>query len=78
MKGVARQECGVSLILMGPDVGTVTIEESVAQRRVVLPDSQIVQTARDLGIIFGDRGPEELHCDRKPAKAAKSCKKKAS
>ncbi len=79
VKCVARKEFGVSLVLKGADVGTVTIEEAVSVRRVVQPDSQIVQTARDLGIIFGDRRPEELHCDRIPAKPTgnKGGKKKA-
>ncbi len=79
VKCVARKEFGVSLILKGPDVGTVSIEEAVSQRRMVEPTSQIVRTARDLGIIFGDLGPEELHTDRQPAKPAtrKGGKKKA-
>ncbi len=80
VKCIARQEFGVSLILKGPDVGTVSIEEAVSRRRVVEPLSQVVQTARDLGIIFGDRGPEELHGDLQcaaPAKGRKGCKKSA-
>ncbi len=79
VKCIARKEFGVSLVLKGPDVGTVTIEEAVSVRRVVEPESQIVQTARDLGIIFGDRGAEKLHSDRQVAApaAAKSCRKKA-
>ncbi len=83
VKCIARKEFGVSLILKGPDVGTVTIEEAVSVRRVVQPDSQVVRTARDLGIIFGDLGPDELHRDHNaatPAKApaGKGCKNKAA
>ncbi len=73
VKLIAAKQFGVSLILKGPDVGTVTIDESVATRRFVRPDSQIVSTARDLGIIFGDRMPDELYSHRQtaPEKSAK-------
>ncbi len=77
VKCVSRKEFGVSLVLKGPDVGTVAIEEAVSVRRVVDPDSQIVHTARDLGIIFGDLAPGELHRDHLPAKTSKGSKKKA-
>ncbi len=78
VKCVARKEFGVSLILNGPDVDTVSIDEAVSHRRLVEPNSQIVQTARDLGIILGDRRPDELHSDRKQAAPAKSKGRKAS
>ncbi len=77
VKHIADKAFGVSLILKGHDVDAVTIDEAVSQRRLVQPDSQIVQTARDLGIIFGDRGPDELSDHRKNAPAAKGCKGKA-
>ena len=52
----------------------------MAHHRFVLPESQIVSTARDLGIIFGDRSPEAMHCDRvqagtKGSKPARKCSK---
>ncbi len=80
VKHIASKNFGVSLILKGHDVGDVPINEAVALRRLVQPDSQIVKTARDLGIIFGDRMPDELSDHRKETPAAtksgknKNCK----
>ena len=36
-------------------VGDVSIEEAVNQLRLVTPDSEVVQSARAVGICFGDR-----------------------
>ncbi len=77
VKHIADKAFGVSLILKGHDVDAVSIDEAVSLRRLVQPDSQIVQTARDLGIIFGDRGPDELSDHRKNAPATKASKGKA-
>lgn len=71
VKLIERKEFGVSLVLKGPSVGTVPIDVAVAQPRLVQPDSQIVTTARELGIIFGDRKPDELH----PQATVKSCRR---
>ncbi len=75
VKHIDNKEFGVSLILKGHNVDAVSIDEAVAQRRLVQPDSQIVKTARDLGIIFGDRGPDELS-DHRQKPAAKGNKGK--
>ncbi|MDO5451310.1 MAG: ATP-dependent 6-phosphofructokinase [Akkermansia sp.] len=83
VKLIERKEFGTSVVLKGPKVGTVSIDEAVAKPRFVQPDSQIVQTARDLGIIFGDCPPKpaataaaETAPAQAPAKATK-CKKKS-
>ena len=69
VKLIENREFGQSLILNGTNVDTVSIEEASAQLRLVQPDSQIVNVARDLGIIFGDRTPAELMKDHRPAAA---------
>lgn len=88
VKLIENREFGKSLILNGPNVDTVPIEDAVRSLRLVEPVSQIVDTARDLGIIFGDRPADQLmtHHDlpqqeaspepaeQKPARKA-SCKK---
>ncbi|MGN0865055.1 MAG: 6-phosphofructokinase [Akkermansia sp.] len=80
VKLIERREYGKTLVLNGPNVNTVSIEEAVRSLRLVHPDSQLVRTARDLGIIFGDRAPDQLMSERAmetAAKAAKKCSKKA-
>ena len=82
VKLIEERKFGSALILNGPNVDTVPIEDAVRSLRLVDPGSQIVATARDLGIIFGDRPAEELMSDhqkpepegKKPAR--KACKSK--
>ena len=82
VKLIEKKDFGKTVVLNGLNIDNVPIEEAVAHHRFVSPDSQIVSTARDLGIIFGDRTPEEMHSDRikadtqagKPAR--KCCKSK--
>ena len=84
VKLIEERKFGTALILNGPNVDTVPIEEAVRSLRLVNPDNQIVSTARELGIIFGDRPAEELMSGygqeqpegRKPAR--KACKSKAA
>ncbi len=84
VKLIEQKDFGKTVVLNGLNIDNVPIEEAVAHHRFVSPDSQIVSTARDLGIIFGDRTPEEMHKDRiqadtkgsKPAR--KCCKSKSS
>ena len=80
VKLIEQKRFGVSLVLNGPQVGSVSIDEAVAQPRMVQPDSQIVQTARELGIIFGDRSAAEMAAEIKgKAPAAKrTCKSKSA
>ena len=82
VKLIEKKDFGKTVVLNGLNIDNVPIEEAVAHHRFVNPDSQIISTARDLGIIFGDRAPEEMHSDRaqaaKPAgkPARKCCKSK--
>ena len=75
VKLIEKKDFGKTVVLNGLNIDNVPIEEAVAHHRFVSPDSQIISTARDLGIIFGDRTPEEMHSDR--AKAATPAEKPA-
>ena len=61
VKLIEQRDFGKTVVLNGLNIDNVPIEEAVAHHRFVLPESQIVSTARDLGIIFGDRSPEAMH-----------------
>lgn len=82
VKLIEKKDFGKTVVLNGLNIDNVPIEEAVAHHRFVSPDSQIISTARDLGIIFGDRTPEEMHSDRAkadktaPKPARKCCKSK--
>ena len=82
VKLIEKKDFGKTVVLNGLNIDNVPIEEAVAHHRFVSPDSQIISTARDLGIIFGDRTPEEMHSDRTKAAtpaekpARKCCKSK--
>jgi 6-phosphofructokinase 1 len=83
VKLIEQKDFGKTVVLNGLNIDNVPIEEAVAHHRFVQPDAQIVSTARDLGIIFGDRAPEELHSDRiqastKGTKPARKCSKSKS
>ena len=60
VKLIEQNKFGCSLVLQGLNVGNIPITEAIAEPRMVKPDSQMVRTARSLGIIFGDRKPEDL------------------
>jgi 6-phosphofructokinase 1 len=38
----------------GPDIKFVPLDEGTQRIRTVAPDSNVLQTARDLGLCFGD------------------------
>lgn len=83
VKLIENKDFGKTVVLNGLNIDNVPIEEAVAHHRFVSPDSQIVRTARDLGIIFGDRNPEEMHSDRnqsstKGTKPSRKCCKSKS
>lgn len=58
--GVAAVDCirqgkfGHMVALRTPDIVTVPIAEAIGHKREVDPDGQMVRTARDIGICFGD------------------------
>lgn len=60
VKLIEQNRFGCSLVLQGLNVGNIPIAEAIAEPRMVKPDSQMVRTARSLGIIFGDRKPGDL------------------
>ncbi len=51
---VANGSYGVMVALRGNEVTTVSLEEAVAEQRLVARDSQTVMTARAVGTSFGD------------------------
>jgi 6-phosphofructokinase 1 len=54
LDAASRGEFGTMVSLRGTEVVTVRLEDAVGKRRLVLPDSQIVNAARGTGISFGD------------------------
>ena len=61
VKLIEKNTFGCSLVLQGLNVGHIPIREAIAEPRMVRENSQLIYTARDLGIIFGDRRPDELN-----------------
>ena len=61
VKLIEKNTFGCSLVLQGLNVGHIPIHEAIAEPRMVRENSQLIYTARDLGIIFGDRRPDELN-----------------
>ncbi len=51
---VARKEFGSMVALVPPDVQAVPLEDAVKKLKTVPQDSDVVRTARQLGISFGD------------------------
>ena len=51
---VERGEFGTMVALDPPEVRAVPLEDAISHLKVVTPDSDIVITARDIGISFGD------------------------
>lgn len=60
VKLIEQNSFGRSMVLQGLNVGNIPIKEAIAEPRMVREDSQLMKTARDLGIIFGDRKPSEI------------------
>ncbi|HJK97249.1 MAG TPA: ATP-dependent 6-phosphofructokinase [Polyangiaceae bacterium LLY-WYZ-14_1] len=51
---VAAEDFGKMVALRGREVVAIDIEEAVAEAKLVDPAGELVQTARDLGVAFGD------------------------
>ena len=77
VKLIEQSNFGRTVVLNGLNVDSVPISQAIARPRMVDAESQIVQTARDLGIIFGDRRPEEvfIHANSEKAETAKPAAK---
>jgi ATP-dependent phosphofructokinase / diphosphate-dependent phosphofructokinase len=54
LQAASRGEFGTMVSLRGREVVTVKLEDAIRRQRLVPPDSQIVYTARAVGISFGD------------------------
>jgi 6-phosphofructokinase 1 len=54
-------ERGVMVSLQAANICTVPIAEAVANLKIVLPDSQLVRTARDVGVSFGAINEDDFH-----------------
>jgi len=55
VRALMQGERGVMVALQASNIRTVPISEAVANIKTVQPDSQLVRTARDIGISFGQR-----------------------
>ena len=51
---VHRQEFGRLVVLQGGELTSVPLEEVAGKQRLVEPSNQLIQTARSLGVCFGD------------------------
>ncbi len=51
---IARGRLGRMTALRGDDIVDIPLEEALAQHRNVDPNGQLVRTARDIGVFFGD------------------------
>ena len=51
---IAEEKYGRMIAFQPPETVAVKISDAVGQLRTVPPDGEIVQTARTLGISFGD------------------------
>ncbi len=60
VRAVAEGKWGHMVALQTPHIVTIPIEEALAELKRVDPSHDTVQTARALGISFGDRGVGEL------------------
>jgi 6-phosphofructokinase 1 len=54
---VVAGQFGRMVALRTPDIVTVPISEACSNERLVDPNGQLVQSARDVGICFGDARP---------------------
>jgi 6-phosphofructokinase 1 len=61
VRALARGEYGVMVALHASHIRTVLLEEAVATLKTVPPESQLVRTARDVGISFGAPDEESFH-----------------
>ena len=58
---LARGKRGVMVSLQAANIRTVPLAEAVADLKTVPPESQLVRTARDVGISFGAPDEDSFH-----------------
>lgn len=61
VRALKRDERGVMVALQAGNIITVPIEQAIANIKTVSPDSQIVRTARDVGVSFGAPNEDDYH-----------------
>ena len=61
VRALARGKNGVMVSLHAANIRTVPLEEAVATLKTVPPESQLVRTARDVGISFGAPDEDSFH-----------------
>jgi len=61
VRALALGQSGVMVALHAAAIRAVALEEAVATLKTVPPDSQLVRTARDVGISFGAPDEESFH-----------------
>jgi 6-phosphofructokinase 1 len=61
VRALARGKNGVMVSLQAANIRTVPLEEAVSQLKTVPPESQLVRTARDVGISFGAPDEDSFH-----------------
>ena len=68
VRALARGKRGVMVGLHAANVRTVPLEEAIANLKTVPPESQLVRTARDVGVSFGAPDEDTYHhaegCDQ--------------
>ncbi len=61
VRALKRGERGVMVALQAGNIKTVPIAEAIANVKTVSPDSQLVRTARDVGVSFGAPNEDDYH-----------------
>jgi 6-phosphofructokinase 1 len=61
VRALARGKSGVMVALHAANIRTMPLAEAVATLKTVPPESQLVRTARDVGISFGAPDEETFH-----------------
>ncbi|HWW75700.1 MAG TPA: hypothetical protein VNZ44_09905, partial [Pyrinomonadaceae bacterium] len=68
VRALARGKHGTMVSLQAANIRTVPLAEAVANLKTVPPESQLVRTARDVGVSFGAPDEDSHHhgetCDQ--------------
>jgi 6-phosphofructokinase 1 len=68
VRALMRGERGVMVSLQAANITTVPLAEAIANLKTVTPESQLVRTARDVGVSFGALDEDSFHhgevCDQ--------------
>jgi 6-phosphofructokinase 1 len=68
VRALARGKRGVMVSLQAANIRTVPLADAIANLKTVPPESQLVRTARDVGVSFGALDEERFHhgegCDQ--------------